>query len=684
MRVLALLFLALLAALPAAAEPAHGIAMYGDLKYKASFKQFDYVNADAPKGGELRLHALGGFDSLNPFIVKGQPAGASAMPFETLMVSSADEPFSEYGLIAETVETPPDRSWVVFTLRPEARFHDHSPILAQDVLFSFETLRTRGNPFYRAYYQSVAKVEALGERKVKFTFVPGENRELPLILGQMPVLSKAYWQNRAFDQTTLEPPLGSGPYRIESVDTNRSLVLARVPDYWGKDLAVNRGQYNFDRIRYDYFRDSTVALEAFKAGQYDIRQENESKKWAADYDFPAVKDGRVRKELFPNQRPTGMQAFVFNLRRAVWQKQAAREALTYAFDFEWTNKTLFYGQYSRTTSYFSNSELAATGLPSDAEKAVLEPLRDKIPESVFTEPFSVPSSGAEGGIRANLRKAAAILKEAGYVIKDGRLIDSQTGAPLTFEILLNQPIWERVALPFADNLKRLGITATIRTVDSAQYEERLRNFDYDMIVAVWGESESPGNEQRNYWGSAAADQPGSRNFAGIRNPAIDSLIEGLVAAGDREALVTRTRALDRVLLANHYVIPHWHIQADRFAFWNKFGYPATIPRQGMDTMTWWSKAAEIDAKAQPAPEGAPAKQEARPAEENNAAAPAKEPAAKEPAGKKEPAKHPPAKEAKSKDGTGKTEPAKAAVEQPAQSAPKAPAPPAEPAKAPAP
>lgn len=584
-------------AAPSMAEPVGGIAMHGAVKYPDGFAHFDYVNPDAPKGGEVRRHALGGFDNLNPFIVKGQPAGPGLIPFETLMKPSADEPFSEYGLIAETIETPPDRSWVVFTLRPEARFHDGSPILADDVLFSFETLKTQGHPFYRAYYHSVAKAEKLGDRKVRFSFVPGENRELPLILGQMPVLSKAYWQDRPFDQTTLEPPLGSGPYRIEKVEPNRSITLVRVPDYWGQNLAVNRGLNNFDRLIYDYYRDSTVALEAFKAGRYDIRSENEARKWATGYDFPAVKDGRVKKSAFPNKRPTGMQGYVYNLRRPIWQDARVRRALAYAFDFEWTNKNLFHGQYTRTKSYFSNSDLASSGLPSAGELKFLEPLRGTIPDEVFTTVYDVPRTDGPDGVRGNLRIAAKLLEEAGYVIKDGVLVDGATGKPFTFEILLDQPIWERVSLPFVNNLKRLGITATVRTVDSAQYEERMKTYDYDMLVAVWGQSETPGNEQRSYWGSEAADLPGGRNLIGIKDKAVDSLIDSLVAAPDRQSLVDRTRALDRVLLWNHYVIPHWHMIVDRVAYWDKFGMPDTVPSQGVQFNSWWAK----DAAAQPAP-----------------------------------------------------------------------------------
>ena len=567
--------------------PEHGLAMHGQLKYPKDFHHFDYANPFAPTGGELRLAELGSFDSLNPFIVKGSAPSRINLCFESLLTPSADEPFSEYGLIAESIEVPEDRSWVVFNLRSQARFHDGSPITADDVLFSFDILRSKGAPFYRAYYANVLKREKLADRKVRFIFAAGENRELPLILGQMPILAKKYWQTRTFDQTSLEPPLCSGPYRLESFEPGRTLVMARVPDYWGRDLPVNRGLYNFARIRTDYYRDSTVALEAFKAGEYDFRLENESKKWATGYDFPAVTEGRVKVRKMANERPTGMQGYAFNLRRPLFQDARVRQALAYAFDFAWTNKNLFYGQYERTRSYFSNSELASLGLPSADEQKLLEPLKDQLPPEVFTSEYSPPEAVGPDGLRDNLRKAAQILKEAGWVVRDGKLVNGSTGQPFSFEILLDQPVWERISLPFAQNLERLGITATVRSVDSSQYKNRIDNFDFDMIVDVWGESHSPGNEQREFWGSAAADMPGSRNAIGIKSKAIDRLIEAVVAAPDRQSLVTRVHALDRALLWGHYVIPHWHISYDRVAYWDKFGMPDVIPEQGFQLMSWW-------------------------------------------------------------------------------------------------
>ena len=570
-------------------RPVGGIAMHGAPKYGPGFDHFDYVNPDAPKGGDVRLAVVGDtFDNLNPFIVKGVPADGASLPFETLLASSADEAFSEYGLIAQSVEVPADRSWVIFNLRPEARWHDGTPITADDVLFSFDILRTKGMPQFRFYYQAIAKAEALGERRVKFSFKPGDNRELPLIVGQMPILPKHYWQGRAFDQTTLQPPLGSGPYRIASFEPGRFVVYERVKDYWGKDLPVNKGQYNFDRVRYDYYRDSTVALEAFKAGEYDWRLENEAKKWATGYqDWSALADGRGRMTAFPNSRPAGMQAYAFNLRRPLFQDPKVRQALAYAFDFEWTNKNLFYGQYKRSESYFANSELAARGLPGPKELEVLEPLRSQVPPEVFTTEYRAPVTDGTGNIRPNLRAAMKLLEEAGWQVVDGKL--TKDGRPFRFEILLDNPIWERISLPFAQNLARLGIEASVRTVDTAQYKNRVDHYDFDVAVNVWGESPSPGNEQFGYWTSAAADEIGGNNLVGIKNPAVDALVERLVAAPDRETLVARTRALDRVLLWNHYVIPQWHLGVDRVAYWDKFGMPKVIPAQGVQLFAWWIK-----------------------------------------------------------------------------------------------
>jgi microcin C transport system substrate-binding protein len=567
--------------------PFHGVAMHGKPKYGPLFSNFDYVNPNAPKGGNVRLNAIGTFDNLNAFTLKGVSAVGLGSLHDTLLTSSSDEAFSEYGLIAESIEMPKDRSWVAFNLRKEARWHDGRPVTVDDVIFSLQILKTKGHPFYRAYFANVAKAEKVGGRKVKFTFSGSENRELPLITGQLPILPKHYWEGRQFDKTTLEPPLGSGPYRIETFQAGRSITYVRVPDYWGKDLPVNRGRHNFDRIRYDYYRDSTVALEAFKAGEYDFRLENSSKDWATAYNVPAVREGLIQKKLIPHERPTGMQAYVFNLRMPQFQDPRVRQALTYTFDFEWTNQNLFYGQYTRSPSFFSNSELASRGLPSPEELKILEPFRNKVPPEVFTKEYHPPSTLGEGRIRSNLRKAMRLLNEAGWVFKDRKLVNQKTGEPFSFEILLQQPTWERISLPLAKNLERLGIDARVRTVDAAQYQKRVEEFDFDMIVDVFGQSLSPGNEQRDFWSSAAAAEPGSRNTIGIKDPTVDTLIDLVISAPDRESLIHRTRALDRVLLWGHYVIPHWHIRSFRVAYWDKFGLPKVTPKYDLGFDTWW-------------------------------------------------------------------------------------------------
>jgi len=572
-------------------SPVHALAMHGSPKYGPGFSHFDYVNPDAPRGGEVRLHTIGTFDTLNGFTLKGVPAVGLGNLYDTLLVGSLDEAFSEYGLLAESIEMPEDRSWVAYTIRKGARWHDGRPVTVEDVIFSLQTLKTKGHPAYRAYYASVLRAEKAGDRKVRFIFSGGKNRELPLIVGQLPILPAHYWADRNFEKTTLAPPPGSGPYKIKSFDPGRTITYERVPGYWGKDLPVNRGRDNFDLIRYDYYRDATVALQAFKAGEYDFREENSSKDWATAYDIPALKDGLIRKEAIPNEQPTGMQAFVFNTRRSIFQDRRVRQALGYAFDFEWTNRNLFYGQYSRTTSYFSNSELACQGLPGPEEIKILEPFRNKVPEEVFTMAYRPPVTDGRGNIRSNLLQAMTLLTDAGWRFKDRKLVDKKTGAPFQFEILLQQSSWERIALPFTKNLERLGIDARVRTVDAAQYEKRVETFDFDMIVNVFPQSLSPGNEQRDFWGSAAAEQPGSRNTIGIKDPAVDALIDLVISAPDRKSLIYRTRALDRVLLWGHYVIPQWHIRYFRVAYWDKFGRPPVVPKYGLGFDAWW-----IDAK----------------------------------------------------------------------------------------
>lgn len=571
----------------------HGIAMHGEPKYGPDFRHFDYVNPDAPKGGKLSLSALGTYDSFNPYILKGNPATGLELIYDTLTVASQDEAFSRYGLVAESMEVPEDRAWVRFKLRPQARFHDGKPITPEDVVFTFNTLKEKGSPALRVYWTDIVKAEKIGPHEVKFSFREPGNRELPLIIGEMPVLPRHYWEGRDFSKTTLESPLGSGPYKIKSFDAGRSLTFERVADYWGEDLPVNRGRYNFHQIQYEYYSDDTVRLEAFKAGAYDLRQENVAKNWATAYDIAPVREGKLKKVEIPNELPQGMQAFFYNTRRSVFADRDVRRALSYAFDFEWTNKNLFFGAYKRTKSYFSNSELAARELPSAEELELLAPYRDQVPAEVFTQVYEPPKTDGMGLPRENLRKAARILEKAGWVVRANKRVNAKTGQPLRFEILLYDPTYQRIALPFVRNLQRLGVDATVRVVEPAQFVERVKRFDYDMILSGVGQSLSPGNEQRYYWGSQAADTEGSRNYAGIKNPVVDALAEKLIGSPDRESLVTRTRALDRVLLWNHYVIPNWHLDRFRVAYWNKFGRPENNPPYGLPIEdTWWAKSAE--------------------------------------------------------------------------------------------
>ena len=575
----------------------HAMTMFDNEtpKYAAAFPHFDYVNPDAPRGGTLRLAIKGTFDSFHPFIPKGNAASTGSV--ETLLVNSADEPFTAYGLVAKTMEWPADRSWVIFNLRPEARWHDGTPVTADDVVWSFETLVEKGMPFYRYYYSAIDSAEALNTHRVRFNFKESGNQELPLITGQLPVLPKHYWASRDFSATTLDPPLGSGPYRIQKFEAGRYIVQERVTDYWGANLPVRRGMNNFDIIRTEYFRDATPIRLALKAGDIDFRLENQSKAWADDYNVAVVDKGLLNKEMVPHRQPTGMQAFVMNTRRTLFQDPRVRQALGYAFDFEWSNRTLFNGQYTRTTSYFSNSELASSGLPEGSELALLEHYRGRIPDTVFNQAFKIPVTDGSGRPRENLRKATALLKSAGWSVRDLKLINEATGVPFRFEVLLSSKAFERIVLPYTQNLKLLGIEAKIRLVDRTQYMERYRQKDFDMLVAVWGQSETPGNEQREYWGSDAADSIGSRNLAGIKDPVVDELIELLVKSDSREQLNVRTRALDRVLLWGHYVVPHWHIRADRVLYWDKFSRPATPVRSGVMRSRWWydtQKAAALE------------------------------------------------------------------------------------------
>jgi microcin C transport system substrate-binding protein len=570
---------------PQKIHTAHGIAMHGEPKYGPGFEHFDYVNPDAPKGGTIKLSATGTFDTFNSFNAKGTPGPSAGI--ETLLTSGDDEPFTMYGLLAETIEWPEDRSWIIFHLNPEARWHDGMPVTPEDVIFSLEKLRTEGRPLYRFYYQSVTAAEKIGERSVKFTFAEGENRELPLIMGQLPVLPKHYWEERDFTAATLEPPLGSGPYRIKSFEPGRFVELQRVEDYWGKEIPAQRGINNYDIIRYDYYRDDTIEREALKAGQIDYFSEFSAKEWATAYELPVVRANLLKKERFLNKSSGGMQAFYMNSRRELFRDSRVRRALAYAFDFQWTNKTVYYGQYQQPESFFAPTELASSGLPQGEELEILERYRGRIPDEVFTTPYTAPKTDGSGWPRKNLQTAFDLLAEAGWVVRDMKLVNAETGRPFTFEFLYVQQSQERVLLPFFHNLQRLGITVRPRLVDTSQYINRVRSRDFDMMIFNNAQALSPGNEQREYWGSHAADEPSSRNIAGIKDPVIDELIELVISAPSRESLVQRTRALDRVLLWGHYVIPQLIAPFDRIVFWDKFGLPEVTPLNGPSVLYWW-------------------------------------------------------------------------------------------------
>ncbi|RXH22814.1 MULTISPECIES: extracellular solute-binding protein [Bradyrhizobium] len=589
----------------------HALSLFGKVKYPADFKRFDYVNPEAPKGGVARQIAVGTFDNFNIVVsgVKGQVAGAVAFIYESLTTPSLDEVSTEYGALAEAVSHPDDFSFVTYRLRPQAKWHDGKPVTPDDVIFSLDSFK-KHHPMYSAYYSHVVKAEKIGEREVKFVFDAPGNRELPQIVGQLIVLPKHWWEGtdaqgrkRDVSATTLEVPLGSGPYKVKDFVAGRSIALERVRDYWGRDLPANVGRNNFDELRYEYFRDATVAIEAFKADQVDWRTENSAKNWATAYDFPAVGEKRVILEEFANRSSGVMQAFVPNLRRAKFSDPRVRRALNYAFDFEEMNKQIFYGQYKRISSYFDGIEdLMATGVPQGKELEILETVRAQVPPEVFTTAYSNPVGGSPEAVRDNLREALRLFKEAGYEIRDRKLIDVKTGTQFSLELLNSDPSFERITLFYKPSLERLGIAVSVRTVDPTQYENRTREWDFDMVTNSWPESQSPGNEQREFWSSKTADIAGSRNLAGIKNPAIDKLIERVIYASDRDDLVAAAKALDRVLLWNHYVVPQWNYPKVRTARWDRFGRPAELPRYGQSgfPLIWWydaDKAARIAKKS---------------------------------------------------------------------------------------
>jgi len=599
-RSLALLLLALstTAASAETVKPQAAIAMHGDVKYKPGYTHFDYTNPDAPKGGTLKLSDIGTYDSLNPFIVKGSPASGLAYLgqsyiYDSLMEQSNDEPFSMYGLLAESIERSKDNSWVAFNLRKEAKWADGVPVTADDVVWTFNAMMEKGAPFYKAYYGDVKKVEATSKTRVKFTFGHGDNAELPLILSQLTILPKHYWttEGRDIGNTTLTPPLGDGPYKIGTVTPGRTISYVRDPNYWGKDLPINRGRYNFDTISIDYYKDNNVALEAFLAGQYDYRMENTAKLWETAYDAPAVKDGRIIKEQIPHNRPQGMQAFMYNIRKPVFKDQAVRKALDYAFDFEWSNKQFAYGGYTRTDSYFENSELAApSGPPTGQELKILESYRGKIPDEVFTTRYEPPKNDGTGNMRDNLRTASKLLDDAGYKLGKDGIRANDKGVKLQFEIIDSNPMFERWTLPFIANLKKIGVAATFRVLDPAQYQNRMNDYDFDMTTASIPQSDSPGNEQRDFWQSTNADTPGTRNYIGVKDPVIDDLIDKIIRSQSREDLVAYCHALDRILLAGNYVIPQWHTDHFNVAYWKKLQRPEKVsPLTPGVSDTWWAR-----------------------------------------------------------------------------------------------
>ncbi|MEN3952346.1 extracellular solute-binding protein [Iodidimonas sp. SYSU 1G8] len=586
----------------------HGLSAFGELKYTAGFKHFDYVNPAAPKGGTLALTPDGGsgsFDSLNAFILEGdypqgiQNADPRSLVFDSLMTRAWDEPDAVYGLVAESAELAPDRTWAIFNLRPQAKWHDGTPITAADVVFTFKALKEKGHPQFAVVLADVLKAEALGPRRVKFSFDPkGAVRDLPMTVAELPILSKAYYDKHDFTKPSLTPPLTSGPYKFGKVVSGSAITYERVKTYWGKDLPVNVGRMNFDAVRVEYFRDRAIAMEAFLAGAYDFREEYTSKTWATEYKGPGIDRKWILRDTLKDNRPSGAQVFFINLRRDKFKDVRVREALDLAFDFEWTNRAIFYGAYGRTSSIFENSELAAKGMPSAAELRLLEPFRKQVPAAVFGPAYTPPKSDGNGANRDNLRKAALLLREAGFTVRNG-VVTTPDGKPFTVEILNYEPGFERVFLPYIESLKRIGIQASLRTVDPAQYEQRIKQFDFDMTTTRLSQPLTPGVEQRALWSSAAADTVGSFNKGGIKDPVVDALLTQIINARDRPSLIAACRALDRVLMHNHYMVPQYYKGSHTIAWWDRYGRPARKPAYSRGTIDlWWldaDKAAKLAA-----------------------------------------------------------------------------------------
>ncbi len=587
---LALVLIVSLATPTKASEARHGLSIFGPLGYAVDFQHFGYVNPNAPKGGRMSLVGSAGvitFDSFNTFILKGDPAQGLDALFDSLMVRAEDEPDAVYGLIARTAEVADDGMSVTFTMRPEARFADGSPVTADDVVFSFETLKGKGHPSYRMSLRDVEKAEALGPHTVRYTFKGNLVRDLPTAVSTLPVLSKAFYTAHKFEESSLTPPLGSGPYTIADSKPGAFVLYKRRPDYWAKDLPVNRGRYNFDELKYEYFRDRTAELTSLKSGAFDFREEFTSVDWATAYDIPAVHEGRMIKESLPDETPSGAQGFFINMRRDKFKDVRVRQALGLAFDFEWTNKNLFYALYQRTSSFFENSPMKAEAKPSPEELALLEPYREKLSPDVLGEPVSAPISDGSGSDRKLLRDASRLLTEAGWA-QNGAVRTNAKGETLTLEILDFSPSFERIVLPYLKNLKAIGIDATLRRVDPAQYERRVKSFDFDLTTKRYSMRLTPGIELKTYWGSESAKTDGSFNLAGIADPVVDAMIEKIMAAKSRPELEIAARAADRVLRAGHYWVPHWYKASHHLAFWNKFSRPGTKPKYARGVIdTWW-------------------------------------------------------------------------------------------------
>ena len=588
----------------------HAFSVFGEIKYPAGFKHFDYVNPNPPKGGVARLPAFGTFDNFNIAVagLKGSAERGLAIVYDTLLTGSQDEVSTSYGQLAEAMKYPSDYSWASFRLNAEARWHDGKPVTPQDVVFSFDILKDQ-NPLYVFYYRHVLKAEKTGEREVTFTFDAPGNRELPGIIGQLVVLPKHWWEatdaegkKRDITATTLEVPLGCGAYKLKSFEVGRRTVYERVKDYWGRNLNVNIGRDNFDELRFEYFRDFTVALEAFKGDQFDWQIEQSAQRWATAYDFPAIKDKRVLLEEFSRDNMGVMQGYAFNTRRDKFKDPRVRRAFNYAYDFEEMNKQLSFGQYKRINSYFEGCELASSGLPSGLELEILATVRDKVPPEVFTTVYTNPVNGTPEAVRNNLREAVRLLRDAGYEVRNQRLVNARTGEPFTCEFLIDDPAYERGILFYKPALERLGINITVRVADDAQYQNRLRNWDFDIIVNLWQQSLSPGNEQRDYFGSEAADRVGSGNYVGIKNPAVDALIERIIYAKSRAELIAACKAMDRVLLWNYYVVPQFTYGKTRTARWDRFSYHDPLPKYGSQgsfpTLWWWDAAKAAKTGAQ--------------------------------------------------------------------------------------